>query len=518
MNKFMIKNVDEMSVDELIGQLIMIGLPYDYLDEKSKEFIKDFHIGNYILFARNYTDSKQMKKFSKELYELTTDITGSFPLISIDQEGGMVTRLFKDVTFPASPMTTSATSVKDAPRITGEIIGKDMLKMGINLNLAPCMEINHNLASHLVTVRSYGGNKEIIRKNAGLFIQGLHDAGVLACMKHFPGAGKASKDSHLELPIIEESIKDLRNEEMYPFLHNLEADSLMSSHCLFQSFDTYPTTLSHKLLTEFLRDEIHFEGLIISDGMEMKAILDNYGIGNGSVIALKAGCDILLLCHEYDQQLEAFHAVKDAYNQGIITLDELKDKVRRINHYKEKLINGLNKYLDFDHDYEIVKEEHLLMEEIVDKSFTIIMGEAPSIKESTLILTPPARVATIVEDEFGKRDLTTILKDEFPQVKVMEMLNDKSNEEEILDSLENYDQIIIYSYDVAYNHQQMDLINKVLEKHHNTYVVSLKGPIDRQYFSYLKNYSCLYEYTPNSIKTIVKALHNQIKYEGRLPK
>ena len=110
---YKIKSVDEMSVEELIGQVIMIGLPGLELNEKYLKFIKEFKIGNYILFARNYDDTKQMKKLMKEVYQYTTEVTGSFPLVSIDQEGGMVVRLFKDVTFPASPLTTSATKVVD---------------------------------------------------------------------------------------------------------------------------------------------------------------------------------------------------------------------------------------------------------------------------------------------------------------------------------------------------------------------------------------------------------------------
>ena len=166
MNNLKIKPAKEMSIEELIGQVIMIGLPFDYLDEFSKEFINEYKIGNYILFARNYNDSKQMKKLMNDLYTYTQSITESFPLVSIDQEGGMVVRLFKDVTFPASPLTTSATSIDNAPYLTGEIIGKDMLKHGINLNLAPCLEINENLSNPLVNVRGYGATKEIVLTNA----------------------------------------------------------------------------------------------------------------------------------------------------------------------------------------------------------------------------------------------------------------------------------------------------------------------------------------------------------------
>ena len=131
MINYKIKPVEEMTVDELIGQVIMVGLPGLELDEFYKNFINDYKIGNYILFARNYQDTKQMKSFMKDLYQYTIKTTDSFPLVSIDQEGGMVVRLFKDVTFPASPLSTSATNVLNAPYITGKIIGKDMLKMRI---------------------------------------------------------------------------------------------------------------------------------------------------------------------------------------------------------------------------------------------------------------------------------------------------------------------------------------------------------------------------------------------------
>ena len=180
MIKYNVKPAKDMTIDELIGQVIMVGLPYDYLDDDYKKFIKDYKIGNYILFARNYNNSLQMKKFMKDLYIYTEQVTGSYPLVSIDQEGGMVVRLFKDVTFPASPLTTTFTTVDNAPYITGEIIGKDMLKHGISINLAPCLEINQNLTNPLVNVRGYGDTKEIVvsfidEENVNAYIKGFSE-------------------------------------------------------------------------------------------------------------------------------------------------------------------------------------------------------------------------------------------------------------------------------------------------------------------------------------------------------
>ena len=513
---FNIKSVDLMSIDELIGQVIMVGIPGLELDEQYLKFIKDYKIGNYILFARNYQDTKQMKNLMKHLYEYTNEVTDSFPLVSIDQEGGMVVRLFKDVTFPASPMTTSATSIKNAPYETGKIIGKDMLKMGINLNLAPCLEINEALSNPLVNVRSYGQSKENVLKNAKEFVRGLQESKVLSCIKHFPGDGSSTKDSHLELPIIDETKEKLLNYNMYPFMNLLESDALMTSHCVYTSFDELPSTLSSVILEDTLRKEMGFKGLIISDGMEMKAIMDNYGVGEGCVMALNAGCDILLLCHEYEEQLEAFLSVKKAVLEGRITVDLLKDKVRRINDSKQKVKEGLSLYFN-DVEYEVLKEEHALMQEIVDNSYTLIKGKAPYINDNTLIISSSAKIASIVEDEFDERNLTKALEHNFLNNTVIKFEKSKDFVSSVINKIDDYDNIVVYSYDAYKDEIQKELINTLLKTNKEIFVVSIKGPIDKSCFENLKNYACLYEYTPNSIKTIVKQLKGEITLNGKLP-
>ena len=514
-----IKNVEEMSVDELIGQLIMVGIPGLELDEKYIKFIDEYKIGNYILFARNYDNTNQMIKLMKDLYKNAIKATGSFPLVSIDQEGGMVVRLFKDVTFPASPLTTSATSVPNAPYETGKIIAKDMMRMGINLNLAPCLEINEDLSNPLVNVRGYGATKEIVLNNAKKFVKGIQEEGVLSCIKHFPGAGSSTKDSHLELPIIDECKENLLNYNMYPFINLLESDALMTSHCVYKAFDEMPSTLSKILLTEVLRNEMGFKGLIISDGMEMKAISDTYGIGEGCVMALNAGCDILLLCHEYSEQKEAFVAVKKAIVNGQLKVETLKEKVKRILNAKQKIQKALIDNFK-DEEYVIKNSEHELMEMIVDKSYTLIKGEAPYINNNTLIISSNAKIASIVEDEFDERNLTNALKNNFPNNKIIKFTNDLDFVNKVLDIInnDNIDNIIIYSYDAYKDKTQIDTINTLANSNKELFVVSLKGPIDYKYFNNIDNYSCLYEYTPNSIKTIIKQLKTDMMLCGKLPK
>ena len=261
---------------------------------------------------------------------------------------------------------------------------------------------------------------------------------------------------------------------------------------------------------------MNFKGLIISDGMEMKAISDHYGIGNGCVMALNAGCDLLLLCHDVNEQIAAFEAVKKAVEDGIISVDLLKEKVERINKAKLKVREGLKNNFNIL-EYIKVNEEHEIMQEIVDNSFTLILGEEPVLKNNTLIISCNAKVASIVEDEFDDRNLTNALIHNFKSTKVLKFIYDDFFINYVLDIYKDYDNIIIYSYDAYNNDIQKKLINSLLETDIEVFIVSIKEPIDMQYFKNLKNYSCLYEYTPNSIRTIIKQLKNEIKLKGKLP-
>ena len=208
--------------------------------------------------------------------------------------------------------------------------------------------------------------------------------------------------------------------------------------------------------------------------------------------------------------------MKKAVNDGVISIDILKEKVERINFAKQKVKEGLKNNFN-NREYVIVDEEHEIMQCIVDNSYTLILGKEPTLKDNTLIISCNAKVASIVEDEFDERNLTNALIHNFKNTKVLKFVYDKSFINYILDIYKDYENIIIYSYDAYNNDIQKELINTLLEKDIDVFVVSIKGPIDMQYFNNLKNYSCLYEYTPNSIRTIIKQLKKEITLNGKLP-
>lgn len=250
--------------------------------------------------------------------------------------------------------------------------------------------------------------------------------------------------------------------------------------------------------------------------MEMKAITDHYGIGKGSVMALNAGCDILLLCHDYNEQKEAFDTVKKAVEDGEISVELLREKAERINKAKAKIADKMKANFT-DGDYVVVEEEHALMQSIVDNSYTLVKGAAPEITDDTLVVSCNVRVASIAEDEFDERNLTAALKKSFPRNEILEFSKDSAFTAEVMAKAEKYGRVLVYSYDAYNDDVQKNTMNALLKSGKEVYVVSIKGPIDRQYFQGLTNYACLYEYTPNSIKTIVKQLKGEIALNGKIP-
>lgn len=512
------KKLEEMTLQEKIGQLIIVGFPSPYYDENLKTLVEKYKCGNVIMFTRNFQNASQMKKLCTDVHNNIYKETGLYPFISIDQEGGLVTRLMKDVTFPPSQMTSSASAIPNAPYLVGKMIGRDMIRLGLNIDLAPCLEINPNLENELTNVRSYSSDPVIAGKYAHDFIKGLKENEVLGCAKHFPGAGDDKVDSHLELPIIDIDKETMHKTGLVPFKENLDVPCIMTTHTLFTVYDTVPATLSKNILKGLLRSELNYQGLIMSDCMEMKAIADHYGSANGALMSLKAGCDFVLVCHTFETQVEAFEKVYQAALNNELTIEEINEKVERIIKFKEMTLPYLEKYFFNDNEYQVSIENNVLASTIVDKSLTKILGNEPILTADSLVLTPKASVSSIVEDEFDDRSLSKVLHKEFPNTKVYEFSNDDKVIEKIKREVTTTNNIIIFSYDVSKDEKQKNLINEILRTGKECYVISLKGPMDQKEFVNLKNYLCLYEYTPNSIKTIVKYLKKELKPEGKLPK
>lgn len=524
------KNIKEMTLEEKIGQLFWVGFHGYQLSDNLRHLIDKYKIGNVILFARNVKDIHQLFILNQDIHNYVMGVTGIMPLISIDQEGGMVTRITEGATFPPGNMTIGTAKVKDSYEI-GRVVGEELRALGINVNLAPSLDVNNNPYNPVIGVRSYSDNPEVVAKYGLNYIRGLQENGVIATAKHFPGHGDTVSDSHKSLPIINHNKERLDSVELLPFKKVLnEVEAIMSAHCFFDAYekDNIPATLSKNVITGLLRKELGYKGLIISDCMEMKAIDDTFTTPVGCVMGLMAGLDQVMISATYEKQVASIEAVYKAYSEGKLTIEEIDKKVERILKVKEKSYKLMSKYF-YNQDYFdarniIDNEEHKkLANRITDNSLTLYQGSNIDYKylynKETLVIATEPFVTTIAEDVFSPRSITSAIISNGIDV-VVEKINVYLKDEEInslIDKAKKYKQVIIFTYNALFVESQVRLINRINVINNNLYVVSMRNPYDIKKFRNVKNYLCLYEYTPNSVSTVVKWLKHEIVPFGVCP-
>lgn len=289
-----------MDVKTAAGQHIMAGLPGTEIDPAFAALVRECKVGNVILFRRNVKNAAQLARLCASLRELIVSETGMEPFIAIDQEGGVVSRFSPDMATTPGAMALAAAG-GDAPYRAARLTAAQLRAAGVNFDLAPVLDVNSNPLNPVIGVRCFGDLPEEAAERAMGFMRGLLDGGVMACGKHFPGHGDTDTDSHIGLPRVDKSREQLEECELLPFRRAIEAGipAIMSSHVLFPALEPekLPATMSRRILTGLLREELGFGGVIISDCMEMDAVAKFYGTVNGAAAALKAGADIVCISH-----------------------------------------------------------------------------------------------------------------------------------------------------------------------------------------------------------------------------
>ncbi len=328
----------EMTSREKIGQLFMVGFMGTAVTPELAAFIKDYKPGGVILFSRNLESIEQ-------IVDLTNDLQRCSPksplLISIDQEGGRVSRLPKGFTiFPPCELLGRCNS-SELAYAAAATIAKELKAVGINMNMAPVLDVNSNPDNPVIGDRAFGSTPDLVSELALVTAAGLQDNKVVACGKHFPGHGDTNVDSHKELPVVEASRERLETIELPPFRRAITAGipTLMTAHVLYHALDDrLPATLSPAVITDLLREELRYDGVVLTDDLEMHAIVDHYGPGEAAVRAFQAGCDVLLICKDRDREIAAFEAMEQAVASGTVDIGRLDLSVARIQRLKQRFL------------------------------------------------------------------------------------------------------------------------------------------------------------------------------------
>ena len=335
--------IAEMTIEEKVGQLIMVGFDGTQANEAIEAHIRERFVGGVVLFSRNIQSPKQTAELTNELQRLTEATTRQIPLfIGIDQEGGWVIRLREGATVLPGNMALGATDSTELAERAGEITAVELAAVGVNLNFAPVVDVNNNPQNPVIDRRSFGESPELVSRLGVAYIRGLQRNDVLATAKHFPGHGDTTVDSHFDLPTVNHDRERIHALELQPFRAAIDADvaAIMTAHIIYPAFDAdRPATLSPTILTDLLRNELGFDGLLITDDMEMKAIDEHYRSGEAAVMAVEAGADIVMVLWTPTKQLEVFNALLSAVNSGRISQARLDQSVKRILKSKEGAFN-----------------------------------------------------------------------------------------------------------------------------------------------------------------------------------
>ncbi|NOY53985.1 MAG: beta-N-acetylhexosaminidase [Deltaproteobacteria bacterium] len=320
-----------------IGQLFVCGFEGIRPNGTILRLIREYGIGGVILFSRNIETPRQTAELVQEL-----QAAAKIPLfIGIDQEGGRVSRLPSPFTrFPGNDALGRTASGRLACRF-GRAVGKELAVVGINLDFAPVLDINTRPDNPVIGTRAFGSDPTIVSDLGCAVIDGLQKE-IIACGKHFPGHGDTSLDSHLTLPEVPHGIDLLRRRELIPFIRAVACgvESIMTAHVLYRPIDPdYPATLSPKIVQGILRKELHFNGVVFSDDLEMKAVEDHFGIETSSILALQAGVDSLLICHHPEKQEKAIEAVTRSVEEGAISLSRIEESAGRILDLKRRRLS-----------------------------------------------------------------------------------------------------------------------------------------------------------------------------------
>ncbi|MDR6720124.1 MULTISPECIES: beta-N-acetylhexosaminidase [Paenibacillus] len=545
----------QMTLREKVGQMLLCGFHGTEAVGDVESFLRKYPIGGVIYFARNVESPEQIERLSSGLQQIAKS-SGNVPLwISIDQEGGMVARITEGIALMPGPMAIAAAGSIDDAYQAAYISGLELKSMGINMNFAPVLDVNNNAANPVIGVRSFGESPQSVAEYGARTIAGIQDAGIAATAKHFPGHGDTDTDSHLDLPIITHDRERVERLELIPFRAAIAegVDAMMSAHIYFPALEPerLPVTLSHTVLSGLLRQELGYEGMIVTDCMEMDAIAVNYGTVDAAVMAVEAGADLVLISHTAKLQAEAFEALLAAVRSGRISERRIDESVNRLLMYKAKrglLESGMGGASD-DEVNIVVSNASLpkasntpalsswsernsslhqeVARRISENSITLVRDQLnmlPLKPERTLVITVATSVTTIADEQLAQ----TFTLGSALSIYGLDVVDLTVTPEEVtirsarlLQAAEADDirQIVVGTYNAGSpsGDPQCRLIGWIQQLGKPLAVVALRSPYDLLALPDAQVYVAAYESRPLAMDSVAQALMGRIPFAGKLP-
>ncbi len=517
-----------MNLEQRVGQKLLLAFECKELTPEVITAFQKYLPGGVTLFRPfNIDNPSQLRALTDALQNLARELHLPPLLIATDQEGGQLMSVGDGTPLPGN-MALGATRSAELARRAGEVLGRELSALGINVNYAPCADVNINPQNPVVGVRSFGEDPKLVGELAAALIEGLQSQGVAATTKHFPGHGDTASDSHHGLPTVPHQIDRLHAVEFPPFKAAIQADTklIMTAHLGIPSIDgadAPPATLSQNILTGLLRHELGFKGVIITDALDMHAIRQGELLGVDSVRAVNAGADLLLVMSKPEDQKRVYDALLQAAQTSQLNMTELDESLARIHSLKE-WINAQSSAPELS---VIQCAEHMqVANEIAEKSITLVRDHAnllpirlkPEQRIAVIVPTPedltPADTSSYVTPQLAESLRTYHAHvDEF----VISSTPDEKEIASVLKQVNGYDLVVIGTINAFHQNGQAMIVREIQKMNIPMLVVALRLPYDLAAFPEVQTYLCTYGILEPSMRALGRAVFGHGAMTGRLP-
>jgi len=503
----------DMTVEEKVGQLLMVHFRGDTVNFDARRLIHEAKVGGFIYYAwaNGLTSYKQVATLSDALQAESKKTAQKLPLLlACDQEGGVVHRLAHGFTTFASNQAIAQTGDTSLAKRSFQAMAKELQAAGVNMNLAPVVDINNNPKNPIIATRSFGDARDVVVDFGRVFLEAFHAESVITTLKHYPGHGDVTVDSHSALPVVNKSLQALRDTELWPFFAlALDTDAIMTAHIVMPAIDdTHCATLSNKALA-LLRNETGFNGVIVSDSLVMQGVLQQVkSVDEAAIQALNAGCDLLILggraLNGSNESLELtcddivrIHtSICQAVRDGRVAEARVDEAHARIVRLKEKYLLQ-SKAVQFD---EAVLTEHAqIAQEVAMRSVKIKRNRPYSLRDRKVAIFAPLLLKGMLAEigpKIGKSCYLYFYDDQMPEV-------DQNSKEQA----QNVNIVLFLSYNAWKNDKQKAFIQTLsIEK--PSLLLATRDPEDAKLFPHMYAVAMTYSPTLHSIQHAITMLDN----------
>jgi beta-N-acetylhexosaminidase len=505
------------------GRRFIFGFTGTTINPQVEELIVKKGLAGVIIFSRNVEVREQLTFLCAELRALRARVSEYPLIIAVDHEGGYVHRLGGCATRFPSPMAIAATGNVEHARSVGYCMGRQLLSLGINMNIAPVLDVNTNRENPIIGVRSFSDDPEKVAAFGAAMIGGMQRAGVASVAKHFPGLGFAGKDAHIESPVIAKHTGEVERQDIVPFAKAVEAGvcGVMVGHARYPSISARPASLSSKIIDDLLRKRLDFGGLVITDDLEMGAITERRTVGSAAVKAYEAGADLILVGHSRGKQFMAMENLGAVLRERRISRGGRKERLLRFYSF----LKGTQKNGEASEN-SLMEEGEALAREIAEQAVTVVSDENAILPlrigegDTILLVYPELGPLTAVEDEgVLTADLPELVRARHLKTETVRfaIVPSKLSFDEIERALPKAAIVVMATCNAHLYGEQERLVRKVTASGRPAVFIALRNPYDVKLYPPNSARLAAFGSDPHTVVALSRLLFGEIKPRGRSP-